>query len=217
MKSDEKTTEELIRRLASEARPVRSLPHWSRRLGLWLILAALCLSAGFSLMNVREDWQAVFREPLLLAQNLLLLLNVLASATAALLLGTPGSERKSLTRFLAVLPLGLWAASFLLMKGTTDNGSGEVSHAEYACALDMVVFAALPALVLLAQLRRGAPLERLRAGFWALLASGGLGAWALQFSCSGENPMHLFVWHFVPLLVLGFGGAWLARLVLRRL
>jgi hypothetical protein len=40
----------------------------------------------------------------------------------------------------------------------------------------------------------------------ALLSSGCFASFIMQFVCAHENPLHLFIWHFMPLMLLGLAA-----------
>jgi hypothetical protein len=66
------------------------------------------------------------------------------------------------------------------------------------CSLQITLIGLIPTILLAVMIRRAAPLPWLWSGIYVGLATIGLGAAALQFSCSSDDPMHLLVWHLLP-------------------
>lgn len=207
-------TDDLISKLSAEIVPVRTIENFYRRFLKWLLSAFLCVSAGIALLGLREDWQTIFNNPILLAQNILILLGVIFSAATALLLCVPGSEKKLATKLLISAPLLLWAS--LLVFGNVQSAQFQPGLG-INCIIDICVLGLIPGIFLFVLVQRGAALMRGYVGFLALFASAGLGAWALQFTCHNDEPAHILLWHFLPVLLLGLLGMKLGKLLLKKI
>ncbi len=205
---------DLIEKLSSELRPVQPVESVAKRLLKWLGISILCISAGISLSGLREDWQLVFRSPVLLFQNVAILLGIITSAAAALLLSVPGNEKTKATKFLVIVPVVIWV--LILMFGIFEEREFHPGMG-VSCATDIFLFGILPGLLLFFLVRKGAALLRGYAGFLVLLASAGTGAWALQFTCHNDEPAHILLWHFFPMVVLSTLGILVGRKFLRRI
>lgn len=78
------------------------------------------------------------------------------------------------------------------------------------------MLAALPWAVLLVGIRRGAPLAPMRAGLFAGAAAFSAATLLNRLWCASDEPLHLFVWHGLPLVMgpavsAALGLAWLRR------
>lgn len=211
--SSPNSTEQLIQDLSSGLAPVTPLESPVKRVFRWLGVIVLCLFAGFFLTGVREDWRVVFSSPILIAQNVLILLGILSSSVAAILLSVPGNERRKSTGVIVLIPFLAWGVLVLIGAMVAPEFSPGIG---ISCMADISVFAILPASFLFYFLRKGSVLRIQSAGFYALLAAAGVGAWALQFTCHNDELAHLLLWHFLPVLVLGFLGSRLAQFFMKR-
>lgn len=212
-------TEELIVRLAAEAAPVRPLPSVASRVTAWIGVALPVVAAYLVLAGPRGDLAA--RAPALdfvLALALLLAVTIL-SARAALSFGVPDAARPAAVWVLPAAAGGVWA--ILLVARLASDGPvlaqllDEPAHA--ACLVQIAAAAALPGVVLLAMVRRGAAVHGTPAGTFAALAALGAGALGAAIVCPIDNAAHQITWHLAPvgsLAVVGAiaGALWLDRL-----
>lgn len=205
---------DFIEKLSSELKPVEKLESVSVRFFQWMTVAILCLGAGLSLVGVREDWDVVFRNPLLLAQNISILLGVVSSSVAALALSVPGKASRKTAAMLVALPFSIWVFVLILSFAITPNFSPRIG---IGCMTDISVLGLIPALLLFYFVKKGATLFRGFMGFLVLLSAAGLGAWAVQFTCHNDDPAHIIIWHFIPVLVLGGLGLWIGNRIFRRI
>ena len=79
------------------------------------------------------------------------------------------------------------------------------------CIRDIIVFGALPGIVLLMMLRKGATLYGEWAGSFAILAVSALGALGTQFICKNDNSFHVLLWHFLPVAIFSVIGFLVGR------
>lgn len=83
------------------------------------------------------------------------------------------------------------------------------------CGLIISVLALLHSLFLFRWARHGAARSPLHAGAWAGLSAAGLGCCLIQPVCIQDSAVHLWFWHFLPLLGLCLVSAWVARFFLK--
>lgn len=207
-------TDDLISKLSAELKPIQTIENPYIRFIKWLLASAFIVASGIALMGVREDWRIVFNSPALLAQNIIIFLNVIGSATAALVLSVPGNEKKTSTRLIILFPILMWTLLLVIEIFFTPNfhpGNG------FHCIADILLFGALPTLFLFYLVQRGAALKRGYAGLFILMSSAAMGAWAIQFTCHNDHPAHIFLWHYLPTLLLGLIGVKLGKRFIKRI
>ena len=175
-------TEQLIERLAAEARPVRRLRQPLHRAGLWLLAVAILIGGAIAAF---ADWH-VFAEraqdPRLVLEMAGTLAAGIAAIVAAFELSLPDRPRRWL--LLPLPALALWLASsgygcyrLWLTAGPSGWELGESAH-----CFRFILGASLPlGLSLLIALRRATPLAPLPVGAAGGLGVGALAAFALQF------------------------------------
>lgn len=208
-------TDELIRRLAADAAPVRRLPRWTARAGVWLLVAALSAAIGVALLGVRRDLSDVLLTPAFALEEVLLLVVAATAAAGALIISVPGAERSGLVRW---LPVGAGAAILLWLAGelfltATPESAGRVGLA-WHCVARTIVVGLVPGVVLLAMVKGAAPLRAAWAGLLALLATSAIGVLGTNLICPNDRPVHLLIWHVLPMTVIAAAGAALGRWLL---
>lgn len=210
------STEDLIARLADEARPVRRIWSPSIRLAIWLGILGAILVAAVSMIGPRPDL-AVKLGQISFAGNIVVLLTVaVASAALALRAAVPGREPPiAASAGVIVLVLGVLAADYANHVPSPVDGAPFVAMG-WSCALATIVVAAVPLLVLLGAVRRGATFAPGFAGLLAGAAAFFAAAAALRLVCPLDERWHLLVWHLGPVALglaasLGLGALWLSR------
>ncbi|CAA7624745.1 NrsF family protein [Magnetospirillum sp. SS-4] len=174
-------TDDLIRRLAERAVPVRRLRPPLMRAALWLAVVVPALLGVALVMGPRVDLAGHLAEPSALLTLGAGLVTAFCAAAAALALGIPG-----LSPGWALLPLPpmlVWLAGFgrqcvLEWLGLVEGSRLGLPHPE--CLPDIVVMTAVPTVVMVMMVRRGAWLRPRLA-----LAMGGLAVAALTNSALG--------------------------------
>ena len=212
-----RSRDELIRSLSGDLTPVRRLapsyaaaPAWLAASLLFVALATL----GSGPLRPGALAQLVTQPGCALA----VLLGALASALAIaglLRLRSPGPATGLRSSVPAAVLLAAWAA-LQLLELLVRHEPATTLGARALCSLQVLLFSVPPLVAALWLARRAAPLEREWTGLLAGLAAGALPALAMQLACMDE-PAHVLVAHLSPVLLVAGVGAWLGRLVLRRL
>jgi hypothetical protein len=204
-----------VDRIVADLRPVRRLWPLSLRVAVWAALEAGVLLFVAYYWH-RADLAQDLANPWYLLDIAAFILTGVVGATLALRAAIPGREpRPAETGFLVLLA----SASPLLLVHQPFNGTVPVStflDAGLPCALGTFLFAAVPWLVLLWAVKRGAPLS---AGFDGALI--GTAAFFSSFAimrvnCPIDEVTHLLVWHFLPTLTGVALSAWAGSLLFRR-
>lgn len=210
---------DLIHKLSQNVKPVRRLPPVSILLLVWLAGALLCLFWGVRMVGCRLDLGMRCCEPTFILESVLLLSAAIFAAASALAMSVPGTTGTYLLRRLTFVFLGLWILVLFYRAGQwiTEQGySALPAGLEGYCPLDLFLLGLLPALLLLVLLRRAAPLDLGWSGILALLAVGSLAAFGVQFTCVFGSPIHVLIYHALPVIGLGLTGYFLGRWLLRR-
>lgn len=207
-------TDDLISKLSSEHKEVQVLSGFWNRYLKWVIVSLLCVLTGVSLVGVREDWMSIFKNPLLFSQSILILIGALFSSALAVLLSVPSTQNNKILPYMMPVPFLLWAVVLFFEMNSQPSFHPGVGM---GCAGDVFAFGVIPGIFLFVIVRQGATLRRRRSSFFAFTAAAALGALGTQFSCHQNDAAHLFVWHFLPILVIGVLGMLLARKLIKKL
>ena len=206
-------SDELVRSLVADLRPVRRLRSSGTRTLLWAAFALACVCAGAYAFGTRTDLSAKLHDPSFLAEGASLLLVFLLSGRGAFRFSVPGMERRKTAPALPLFGVLAW---LLLIAARHSSASEPVAPAGLGCCVRMICLALTPTLGLWWMLRRAAPLERGWTGLLALLSAGSLAVLGTQAICAKDEPLHLLLWHFAPLLVVVLLGAGLGESLLSR-
>ncbi len=203
-------TDDLIQTLAADARPVTPLRSPALRTLAWAIVAAGCIGAGVWIFGTRADLAEVSRGAGFLWISALAAITAGLSAHRSLLLSIPGAERAAILR---LIPAGIvlaWTTT-LAWAATVDGQSGAIDPHWPACVSRIAGIAAIPALMLIALIRRAAPLTRTWTGALALAGATAAGALAIQAICPLDDAAHALRGHLSPVLAATATGALAAR------
>jgi len=205
-----RSTNELIREMADELTPVRSL---RLRDGLARVAGALMLTL-IAIESIAGLWRGVWQGEAstfyILTNGLLLLLGCAATSTVLRMASPQVGNQHEGPRwaFLAVALLPVAALPALLGHDHPVVALGSF-HGLKCMSLSLAA-ASLSAVALFLWLRRGAPVSPATAGLHLGIASSALGAGAWGLACPLDGDVHLGIWHVLPV----FLGALLGRLAL---
>lgn len=208
-------TEDLIRHLAQEpARPSFD----GARLAVLLLAVLVSVCALFLLLaGVRPDLGRALQEPILWAKPLLPAALCLIALRAAVLSARPGQPLGAWPRALVVPAAAaalLWLRAFALLP--PDQRFAEVGPLSLSECLGLIPLLALvPAAVLVALLRQGAPVRPRLTGLLAGLAAGAGSATGYSLFCTRDNPLFFVTWYGLAILVVAAGTALAAPRFLR--
>jgi hypothetical protein len=188
----------LVARLVDDARPVR-LP-WTpgRRLVAWVV-GGTALTVAIALADGVPNLAHRLTEPLFAAQLASLGMAAGWCALLALRAGVPGRAPSAGALVLAAGLTTTAVALTLAHAAVPVDDAGAFIQIGLSCAGSCLLVGALPWLVLMALLRRGAPLAPGRAGALAGAAALLLAAAATRTACPlGDGRWHFLVWHVAP-------------------
>lgn len=198
-------TEDLIRSLAAEATTIRPLrPPWVR-VAVWLALAAPYVAAVVFMMSVRPDLPDKLSDVRFVVEQAAALITALTAAFAAFALTIPGRSHR--LAFLPLVPFAVWLGA--LGQGCVDawfrfGQAGLSLRPDWACFPGIVVVGAVPGILMVVMLRRGAPLRPHLATALGALAVAALGDFGLRLFHSQDASVMVLVWQFGSVVVLAF-------------
>jgi hypothetical protein len=159
---------------------------------------------------VRPDVGLAVRDPTFLALAIVTLALGACSALSAFVLSVPDRARL----WLDAVPVALLALWLAVLAHAFYRADGAHAGFGVACVGRILALAALPSASLYVMLRRAAPLDGRRVGALATLGAVALGALGTQFVCRDGDPLHILIWHYVPVVIAGGAGVVAGRLLL---
>ncbi|MBA2405995.1 MAG: DUF1109 family protein [Bdellovibrionales bacterium] len=203
--------DELISELIKKNSGVKVLATPVQSFLRWLIVSLFSISVGVAILGVREDYQDIFKNASVWIPSLINFLLALASALSAFIMSIPDRHSKA-SYAIPVLTFIGWIGALAL---GPDFGSNEHGF-ELLCLRDVIVLGIVPAIVLVTMLYKGAVLKSGLVGCFALMASASLGAFATQFICHDDAPLHILLSHLLPVVLVGVCGIFIGRKILRK-
>ena len=197
---------DLIEQLVRNHQKVTPVEPIRSRFFKWLIISVICLSVGISTLGLREDWQILFTNPLLLIQNVFIFLSVIMTGFFSIKLSQPGEVFKTKTKPLIIIITNLWLLILLAIGLVNDFNMQEFSKIKLGCVKDILILGIIPGAILFILMLKGVILKNKIAGLFAFITAFSLGAWGVQYTCHNDDPIHILLWHFIPVLLLGMIG-----------
>ena len=190
-------TDSLIERLARSAKPVRPLANPWRRASFWLMLALPYLVMVVLLMTPRSDLPEKLHDPRFLLEESATLVTAVLAAAAAFSATVPGRSRLVLLLPLPSLLVWLGSLGMGCVEAWLQFGAqGPKLQQDWACLPAIAITGGAPAIVIVAMLRRGAPLlPHITVGLGALAAAA-LGNFALRLFHPQDASLMVLVWQF---------------------
>lgn len=203
-------TEKLIAQLGQDLKPVKPL---AGALTLSLILSALSLAATFGAITIftkgiRADWQVMFNEHI--CQTVGIFFSGLLSAYAAFKLSVPDTRIRNPVRIVLGLASFIWV---LLIAGQIGAEPPEAGYRN--CLTDFSLLFITPFAAGIFMATRAAPVWYGWAGYALALSVGSFSALGMRFACPNEQPAHLLVWHYLPVLAFAMVGIGLGQILLK--
>lgn len=205
-------SEDLIRTLASEAKPVRRLAHPAWRVMYWLSISLAYVAIIVLVMGPRLDIWTKLGEPRFVIEISAAFLTGVMAAAAAFCAGCPG--RPLWERFAPLPMLALWLGS--LGEGCWQDwlrlgASGLALHLDMACFPNILLASLVPGALIFYMVRRGAPLAPKLTTALAALAASAMGAAALRLYHPNDLCIMILVWQFGSVAIITGIGALIGR------
>lgn len=206
--------DKLVEKLAEEAVPVKPAPHpWLLSMK-WGGAAALYVVLSVWLSGPRPDLLQKIQEPWFAAELLALLLVFVTASLSAAVLAFPDLHQMRKT---AWSPLAMFAL-FLIILAFAWRASvppAPLPVHSFECTVSITLFSLLPAAWTFLSMRRFATTHARWAGSVALLAAFSVGAIWLRLHEVNDSIIHVLLWHYLPMFVIGVMGWGLGKRLLK--
>ncbi|OCP19379.1 hypothetical protein BC361_31130 [Ensifer sp. LC54] len=198
------------------AEPIRRLPPpWLRTIR-WLSIAAPAIAVVVLLMSPRSDLAEKLVEVRFLVEQAAALATAVAAAIAALCLVVPGNSRK--LALLPVPPLAVWLGSLgqgCLQTWLRLDGAAWQFYPDWICFPSIVMVGAVPAVTMVAMLRRGTPMAPQLTVALGALAAAAIGNFGLRLFHYQDASLMVLIWQFGSVALLTLLAGWNGKYILR--
>ena len=188
-------TDDLIEQLSADVRPVRPLAAPALRALVWLALAVPPVLIVVAVHGVQKSPAMVLGDGRAVIEALAMIATAVTAGIAAFASEVPGAGRRWL--WLPLVPLAVWVASVgeSCLADFQTAGAAALAIGSDPCLVPTFFASIVPAAVMFAMIRRGAPLAPV-----TTLALGGLAVAALvNFGMMlfhvGDVSLSVLVWH----------------------
>lgn len=209
-------SEELVKILAADAKPVRRLPSPMVRLLIWLGISIAYAALVVWLMGLRPDILSKLGNARFVVELSATFMTSVLAAAAAFCAGCPG--RPIWERFAPMPALGLWFWSLgegCWQSFAASGAEGLSFRIDFVCLPSILLVGILPGAVILKMIRQGAPIAPTTTTALATLAAAALGATALRLFHEQDASVMVLVWQFGSVVLLASLGALTGRRLLR--
>jgi hypothetical protein len=204
-------TRNLIHSLAQDVENPSETADWGKKYWIaWAIWLGFYAAATF-LCTVMWPELASLRSDLLNGSSLIQIALWLGAAVATAIATYQSSF--PVWKGVSAKPVALGIFVVLLVTicfdwaGLGGDFAAEMHADRGSCGRFMLIMGFFSTAWMMIVIRKAAPARLIETGAWAAATSGAVGAFCMSFVCPHENPMHILVWHLVPILALSVVGA----------
>lgn len=185
----------------------------------WLVGAAFIFALSLWLLPVREDLMFRLTNPDFFVLGALWLAAAGLHATLVYRSTFPGLEKENrwLERltFLPLILLFAWVLFHFPLSDFSYEMHREQNYLNGGCGAVILVAGAIHAAFLMRWVKRGAPTSLAKSGALTALSTGCFTSFLIQFACGNEHPIHVILWHAVPLTALALAMGFAAKKILK--
>ncbi len=209
-------TEDLVKSLAVNAEAVRPLSSPHVRMLVWFSISVTYAALVVLLVGPRPDIGERLADVRFVVEVTSAFMVSALAAAAAFCAECPG--RPLWERFAPVPALAVWLATLgdgCWRAWIQEGPSGLTIVPDFLCFPSIVLISMVPAILILAMIRRGAPIAPISTTALAMLAAGALGAAALRLFHMQDASVMVLIWQFGSVAVLALLGGLAGRRLLR--
>lgn len=209
-------TDQMIEVLKEDLVSVKPLPKVAQRFFLWFLVSSVSVFIGVLWVGPRFDVTVQLQNPRFLAEAITILVLSILSGVSALVYSVPETRIHSLYKRLPVFTLGVWVLVLgaAVLRLLFIQGSWAVMPG-WMCARTIFLMGIVPASFLFWMVKQAAPTHLGWSGSLCALAGASFAAFGVQFCCLAGEPIHVLLWHVLPVALLTVLGLRVGRTFLR--
>jgi hypothetical protein len=208
-------TQQLIANLVGEGAK-KPMPGVLRQMGLWLAVTFVWITLVACHSGLRPDIMQKLHATFFIPELLFLGAISFSSAAAALFLSRPDAMQKPKIRWLPLLFVIPWAVLATLNMGPMDGSLAQTMNSmRFDCAGCILLCAAVPAAAMFLMVRKGAAASTGWAGGMTAFSVATFAYLCMRVIEQNDDPLHLVMWHALPVFILCFIGIAAGKTILR--
>jgi hypothetical protein len=208
-------TDQLISTLVADVKPVRRLLDPLQRATLWVAVALVCVNLGLLYFGVRRDIASAWHDVTFILRLILLASTMWLAVVAAFRLAVPGRDTRAWSRWWPIIGL---AALVALAGGEVVTGAlfGDMGSPlrAWTCVRKVAFVGAVPATLAVILIQRAEAVEPKWTALLGVLAAGAAGALTSELACPIRAPIHIMLWHVMPVALSAGIGAVVGSILL---
>jgi len=208
-------TDQLISTLVADVKPVRRLLDPLQRATLWVAVALVCVSLGLLHFGVRRDLASAWHDVTFILRLILLASTMWLAVVAAFRLAVPGRDTRAWSRWWPIIGV---AALVALAGGEVVTGAlfGDMGSPlrAWTCVRKVAFVGAVPATLAVILIQRAEAVEPKWTALLGVLAAGAAGALTSELACPIRAPIHIMLWHVLPVALSAGIGAVVGSILL---
>ena len=147
----------------------------------------------------------LFRFPAIFYTATALLLFILLTYQS-ILISIPGKQNNRLPQLLGIVAVSILLVLIYFLIKNTNQTNFFYWEGTFTCALKIILMSIIPIMFLNHQINKNYVLNKNKATVILFITSGTLGLSVITFHCPIMDPMHILLWHILPIIILGFLG-----------
>ncbi|MCT4641314.1 MAG: DUF1109 domain-containing protein [Bacteriovoracaceae bacterium] len=207
-------TSNLLKKLAKDPAK-KSVGSIKIRVLKWLLICLFYIVMMVALVGLRKDYLKVCTTYQFWADVVSLLGVIITSSIICFKLATPGNEKKLNLKSMFI-PVAIWLISNIIIFILNKSFYIETAHTIFSmCFGEIMVLSIVPLVILFNLSIKLEVRYKKYFGLSTFLASSGVCALAIQFSCPNSNPIHILFSHILPVILFTYIGTFVFRKILK--
>lgn len=192
---------DVVANLTEDLSEIKPLRHPILRMLPWVLVSVLYISACIYIIGIRYDMEDKLVQISYISEIVLCLMLALAAAVSSAYLSVPDHYGKKILPYLPIIGFAVFCFyyAYSMFSGTFYMPALEWHY----CMEDGLLMVGVPVIMMIIIMRKGATTRPTLLATNNIIATGLLGWAGLRVTCSADDLGHLFMYHFVPFLVLG--------------
>lgn len=202
----------LIKSFVTDLKPVKVFKYGAKDYCLILLIGLFSILISLAIAGIRNDINDIIFTKRFIFEILILISLAMISSISALQMSIPNIKTHYFKKIIFI-NLVVWLISIIYF---FINSEFVLAGWGFNCAQEIILTSVIPSFSIYFILKKASTLNRSVVGWLILTAGASYGALAAYFSCASNNPLHILIWHSLPVLIAGFIGFIAGNFILKK-